>query len=79
LTGAAHGDIVSHDWRGDRNFETDPHGSIIVVTNGWATSSSDDGALVDAHTAARHKEYWTLYRFNPRWSSAYIEVLHFRA
>ncbi len=78
-TSGVAGDIVYYDWRGDRNFETDPHESIIVVTNGWATSYSDYGALVDAHTAARHKEYWTLYRFNPRWSSTYIEVLHVRA
>lgn len=78
-TSGVAGDIVYYGWRGDRYFDTDPHESIIVVTNGWATSYSDYGALVDAHTTARHKEYWTLYRFNARWPSTYIEVLHFRA
>lgn len=74
------GDIIYYDWRGDRNFDTDPHESIIVVTSGVATSSPPDtGALVDAHNAARHKEYWTLYDFNARWPYSYIEVLHLNA
>lgn len=72
------GDIVYYDFRGDRYFDTDPHESLIAVTNGWATSTNDYGALVDAHTNARHHEYWTLWYFNSRWPYTYIEVLHFR-
>jgi hypothetical protein len=72
------GDIVYYDWRGDPNFATDPHESIVVVTSGRATSTSDVGALIDAHSNARHKEYWTLYNWNSRWGSTYYQVLHFR-
>ena len=75
--GGVKGDIVYYDWHGDRYFDTDPHEAIIVVTNGWATHYSDYGALIDAHTNPRHKEYWSLYRYNARWPYTYIEVLHF--
>ena len=72
------GDIVYYSWDGDRTFATDSHESLITVTSGKATSSSNVGALVDAHTNPRYHEYWTLYVWNANWPYTYYEVLHFR-
>ncbi|MES2209691.1 MAG: amidase domain-containing protein [Chloroflexota bacterium] len=70
------GDIVYYSWFGDATFSSDSHATFAVVTAGWATSSPDYGLLIDGHTNARHKEYWTLYKFNIYWDRTIVQVVH---
>lgn len=75
-TNGVKGDIVYYSWFGDRTFATDSHDSVAVVTYGQATSTTDWGLLVDAHNNPRHKEYWTLYKWNAYWPSTIYQVVH---
>jgi hypothetical protein len=75
-TNGVEGDVVYYSWFGDRTFSSDVHESIAVVTAGWATSTSNYGLLVDAHTNPRHKEYWTLYKWNIYWDRTIYQVVH---
>ena len=71
------GDIVYYDWYGSSSFAPpDGHVAIITVKSGRATSTSDVGALVDAHNADRYHEYWTLWYFNSNWWRTFYEIVH---
>jgi len=75
-TNGVKGDIVYYSWFGDRTFATDSHASFAVVSYGVATSTPDSGLLVDSHTNPRHKEYWTLYKWNAYWATTIYQVVH---
>ena len=70
------GDLVYYAWNNDQTFSHDSHEAIITVTSGRATSTSDVGALVDAHSNPRFHEYWTLYQWNINWPTTYYQVMH---
>jgi hypothetical protein len=76
-TNGVKGDIVYYSWFGDREFDDgNAHATFAVVTSARATSTPDVGLLVDGHSNRRHKEYWTLYKWNVYWPSTIIQVVH---
>lgn len=74
-THASQGAIVYYAWYDDRTFATNSHAAFVAVTSGRATSTSDVGNLVDAHTNDRYHEYWTLYKWNTHWPTTYYEIV----
>ena len=77
-TGIATADIVYYAWFGDRTFETSSHEAVVTALNSRATSSPETGILVNAHSLDRHREFWTLWWFNPNWPVTYYEIVHTR-
>jgi len=75
-TSGVRGDIVYYAWYGDTTLASNSHEAIISVTSGTAHSTSDTGALVDAHNNNRYHEYWTLYKWNVNWPRTYYQVVH---